>query len=552
MKRALSTILIFTIASVSFWTGLDKYDLPQVHALTPVSVESVGLVEGDLIGTAILNTQLNTLATAGHTAALVPLNAVTAQSTEGSFTISNVLNGIAVALARAIIQSLTRSIVMWINSGFQGSPAFVTDLNAYLTATVDHIAGNLIADIAGGDFICSPFKLQLASILRNQYFGGLFLNKCTLTGIIANVQNFAANPISFSQSGGWGGWLTLSSQPQNNIYGAYFAAGADLSLKLTNAAGQSIKLLDWGHGFLSWCGSGNTSNGNLTNLGDNKEFAQDQKLVGIRAAPLNNAQSCTNSDGTPGKIQTPGSVIENELEFQLGTGVRQLELTQSINEIVSALMQQLLVQALGATGLAGLSAPNYGGGTGSFLDQLGSQGTGTTTESEAAALSSAASADKQTYTIFENNWAVILTSAQGAQGSLTTLANQCSGEASQSNETLNTKVIPVIGDAQTGIGKAETTLGTLNSIIGGLNQLATGISGTSSTTLDTLAELADEYQSMKNAPTTPTAAEVGQASFDAVDTGSSTPASLFTEMSTIQRDAEGDLLQCNGGGKKGH
>ena len=51
-----------------------------------------------------------------------------------------VVDAIAWTVAKTAVQSLTQSIVNWINSGFEGSPAFVTDLENNLGNLSDAVA----------------------------------------------------------------------------------------------------------------------------------------------------------------------------------------------------------------------------------------------------------------------------------------------------------------------------------------------------------------------------------------------------------------------------
>ena len=80
------------------------------------------------------------------------------------------LDGIAWQIAKQMVSSMTKSLVNWINSGFQGSPAFITDLNGFLLDALDTAAGEFIKSLGGiGEFICSPFKLDVQAALSINY-----------------------------------------------------------------------------------------------------------------------------------------------------------------------------------------------------------------------------------------------------------------------------------------------------------------------------------------------------------------------------------------------
>jgi len=241
-----------------------------------------------------------------------------------------VLDGIAYALAKKAISMMTADLVRWINSGFQGSPAFITDLGGFLTGVADQVAGKFLTD-AGLGFVCSPFRLDVKAALNVQYQQTRNSPpQCTLSSAVGNIENFVRG--SFAE-GGWGGWFSMTAIPQNNPFGAIVLAQYKLNASIQNAQGQELKLLDFGNGFLSW-----------------------KKCTGEGTA-----KKCT--------IQTPGNVISEALNSKLQLGDQALINADEINEVISALLGQLMNQAVTTVdGLAGLSQNDASGS--SYLDQL--------------------------------------------------------------------------------------------------------------------------------------------------------------------------------------
>lgn len=228
-------------------------------------------------------------------------NSITAANTTSLTQKELVSDGVFYMAARLVIQNITDSIVRWINSGFKGSPAFITNPDEFFTDVADQVAGNYIAGTEL-DFLCSPFQLEIRAALNFNYSSKHKI-VCRLTDAIKNVQDFAKFTSGDFSQGGWDGWFSMTQNPGNNPYGAYTAAQGELSLRITTAQGRELSVAGWGNGFLSW----KDDNGN---------------------------------------IQTPGSVINNQLEQVLGSGVRQLELADEFNEIVGALMGQFVQQVL--------------------------------------------------------------------------------------------------------------------------------------------------------------------------------------------------------------
>ena len=253
------------------------------------------------------------------------------------------LDGIAFGIAKTLLKGVTNSLLNWINSGFQGSPAFVTDLDGFLLDVADQAAGEFIYGTELG-VLCSPFALDIRLALDIEYQQSQFYEPvCTISGIVDNIENFSAGTFS---AGGWPGWFELTQNPNNNPTGAYLAASAELSARLINAEGRSLEILSANDFFLNIevCDEVHSSTGKKT--------------------------ECQTS--------TPGHVISTQLNEALGLGQDALIEADEINEIIGALFAQLAQQAItGTYGLLGLGASQYtdydypgGDGSTGYLDAL--------------------------------------------------------------------------------------------------------------------------------------------------------------------------------------
>ena len=138
------------------------------------------------------------------------------------------LQAIAEDIATQIIQNLTEATVNWINNGFNGSPAYVSDIGDFLANTADQTVGQELFNDPALNFLCAPFQLQVKLALGLSYSQPFYKQiNCTLTGAIGNVTNFINND-GFTSSGGWSNWLQISTQPQNNPTGAFLIAKANI------------------------------------------------------------------------------------------------------------------------------------------------------------------------------------------------------------------------------------------------------------------------------------------------------------------------------------
>lgn len=276
-------------------------------------------------------------------------NTITAGAAGTLLTKELALDGIAFGLAKMIVKSMTQSIVSWINSGFQGSPAFISDLKSFLVDRADEIAGDFIYNNPDLNFLCSPFQLDVKTALavnyQDQTHGGSGSSaQCTLSEVSDNIEGFLSGNFA---DGGWPAMFELTQNPQNTPTGAYLAAEAELNARIADDQGRTVKELDWGKGFLSFkvCDGGASGSGNPN-------------------------QKCD--------ITTPGKVIADQLNKSLGAGQDALIEADEINEIIGALFAQLAQQALtGLNGLLGLggsqqySSGGYGAnGNQSFLDAM--------------------------------------------------------------------------------------------------------------------------------------------------------------------------------------
>ncbi len=269
---------------------------------------------------------------------------------------------VAHILAMKLIAMVSRATVEWINTGFNGSPAYVADVGKFLTGPGgigDQVVGEIFATNSNLSFLCDPFKIQVKLALQLSYGYGLQGIGCTLTQISRNV-NAAANTATviidlngrsvvidkdgringrtvsnFTRGGGWHAWLKNTLQPQNSPVGAYLIAKADMDAKIATA--QETKKIDLlnGQGALSYkvCVDNYTfANGDTQK---SREYIADSR---DRPAPPKNVVSVGLPDCA---TRTPGSIITAKLQQKATTQERQAELatlSDGLDQIFGALI----------------------------------------------------------------------------------------------------------------------------------------------------------------------------------------------------------------------
>lgn len=428
-------------------------------------------------------------------------NIISATNAASMYTLEYVLDTLAWQAANLAIESMTKSLVNWINSGFQGSPAFVTDLNNNLRGVGDAVANQFFNELAMayGDIQLSPFQDKVLDAVRLGYYlhtspeSFYTRNPYTLNQVSPDARAFLQG--DFSQ-GGWNAWFATVMNPQNNPYGAQMLAEEALSNVVGNATGNRVQELSWNRGFLSW-------RGECAQMSENADVIE-----------LSGADPCISYE-----IETPGSVIMEQLNTQLGAGVNRLVSADEFNEIIGALLNQLVLKVVGGGGsdggLRGVSRPSTGGG-GSFVNQPtgpGSSGTGSNPTTVIGATFAATLTNQRNHLIaYQANW-------QRLQDAANSAAQRCPMSSNPNavaiREQANQELVQV--------ANILATLATLEQRIAA----ATAAGGNQSIPI---LEISEEYNALILSPEFPTGEDLAFAATNAQDSGDEDPASLYTQL----------------------
>ena len=295
-------------------------------------------------------------------------NAVTSITSFSGFMKEYALDTVAWTVVNMVIERVAASTVNWINSGFKGSPAYVTDPEAYFKDLGDKVAGDFIYRDPRLNTLCGPISAKVKIALTSNYINERQW-QCTLTDVKGNFEDFMGD---FSR-GGWDNFFEVTQKQQNNPIGAYMQAQEVLSLQLNSKAETSKMSLGWGTGFLS-----KKTCAEYSDTVAGEHITGERQLIGIDAEgneiygnPIDQVLPDVPPKCLKEKIVTPGSVIEDQLNSVLGSGSRKLEVADEFNEIVSALLNQLVGRVVGGigSGLRGSSEPSSTGGK-TFTESL--------------------------------------------------------------------------------------------------------------------------------------------------------------------------------------
>jgi hypothetical protein len=387
--------------------------------ITAIALIALGLVAGLFAEPRTVDAQFSCLSSsfsassAVDSATKVPVTESTIAANTG-FTKQKgcLLDSLAQAAAKVVLQEMTADIVNWINSGFQGNPAFLTNPEAFFLDTADQVTGAFIANSGALSALCSPFNLDIRLNLAMMASKPRIRYTCTLNTVIQNVRRGPRISVGVGQSangttigdiangnilrdsnqlsvngrsissigggvkaatvegftngdfsqGGWAAWMAMTGQSENNVIGAYLQSRSDLQSQIAQKEASIQRDLDRSQGFLSW-----------QKCQDTKTYEAGSGEANGEVSPPPGSKVKQNSDGSVTfqscRTETPGSFISSSLFKQTGSSVDQIVNIHDINDSINQIAQALLFTTL-KTGLAALSDADYNSGGISAVDKM--------------------------------------------------------------------------------------------------------------------------------------------------------------------------------------
>lgn len=239
------------------------------------------------------------------------------------------LDCLAWTAAKYLICEIGAQVIDWVESGFEGNPAFIDDPGGFFLDIADQAAASFLFDPEQLAFLCSPIKgldFQIRIGLFYKYFGSTNRNRsCSLTDIInnlSNTDNFLSGGFDVDVNGtrrapaNWDTWLTITQVPENNMYGAAVRAEQNLADQVSGQTEFNKMIAGWNDGF----------------------------------------KSVTDSLG---KAIFPGDFIKSEFKDMFGSDRRALEAADELSEVLSKLAGALFNQAF-SSGMASLGKGTNG------------------------------------------------------------------------------------------------------------------------------------------------------------------------------------------------
>lgn len=295
-----------------------------------------------------------------------------------------ILKQVLMAVARKVLQEITKSTVTWINNGFHGSPLFLENSSSFFEDIVKSEVKAAV-DMYGYDSVRFPYGKDFAINTINAYRSKLEDNAAySLSKVMTDPVQLYNYQNNFNV-GGWNAFLVNTQYPQNNYLGFQMMANEQLAGKVTSAptANNAItkvkETLQQGMGFLSpqTCPS-NPNYNNGTNEFQRPSFnmAEQQKWYNEQRKIIENADGMTEQEKQeqialldkdfkekvetdkanwteentcPGGLvaTTPGSVVSSQITNALGSNFRQSELGAAMGNSLSTIFDALLNKFIG-------------------------------------------------------------------------------------------------------------------------------------------------------------------------------------------------------------
>jgi hypothetical protein len=248
-----------------------------------------------------------------------------------------VLDPLVNNIKEMLIDSITADLVSWIEGGFEGEPAFLTDPGAYFKDIGKAAVSAYLYDSGMDEFICEPFRVDVVLQFLWDYetppqsqFGSLScdLEDVFSEGIVLTVSegNDPNTQITrdtrsteeryramveggdFDAGGGLLG-MSKSLEPGNNRHDQTIRTQAIAKAKLDQIEATEKETVAQGNGWLS--------------------------------------QRCdTDGDGTKDEVCTPGHYVAGQVDQWMGNSLSQLELADEFGEILDALLKYVVTEIL--------------------------------------------------------------------------------------------------------------------------------------------------------------------------------------------------------------
>lgn len=256
----------------------------------------------------------------------------------------NLLDGLAWSLAKMAVQQISDQTITWINNGFRNpdgskGPLYITDLSFYTGFVCNQTLLTFVKQMQASELDPQIRRVTAGTLLKTNPCGLQVGDRPSVGDAI-----FSSIVDDLDKQVGWRTWRQAMMNPLATPYGQYLTSTAELNRLLHQELNHELEQIAWGSGFfpVQQC---RTETVETTGV-----LAPAPTGPGAGTVLRPQAQATQEICETV----TPGVAIENRLADVFGSDIRQLELADEINEIITALMRQLMAQVFSSDSSGGL------------------------------------------------------------------------------------------------------------------------------------------------------------------------------------------------------
>lgn len=231
----------------------------------------------------------------------VPVKDTTQRSKETGTTIFGIpilpsWDAVAYCLGNLIVAYIAQTAVEWINSGFGGNPAFVTDPSQFFQALADIETENFLYELSGSS-VCSPYTQGIQQRIATNAMSG-FNDRAACTFQDGELESFFSGENTSLST------LARFGNPVNHYWGAQREAEIELQNRIAVQQDEQRFLLDIGRGFFS-------------------------------------------QRGEDGLINVIGSLIADQASHRLNIPLDRAATAQGINQVITTLLNAVFKASIG-------------------------------------------------------------------------------------------------------------------------------------------------------------------------------------------------------------
>lgn len=335
----------------------------------------------------------------------------------------------AIIAANVAIQSMTRSIVTWINSGFEGSPAWETNLGVHLRQIGDAVAYDVLNQVVAHTELSGNTDRIVGTIWAGYL---LYTSRDSLAYRIRySLERFTYNATGFYAggfgNGGFNAWMATTWQCGNDPYCTEFAIQDDLFRRQEEAQGRILNELGWGRGFLSVKKCTNEETGSTT----------------VKLSDADTNQDC--------EATTLGTLAADSMGFVATQPLLRATVADSLDQVLAALAGQLIGQIFSPDGL-------LGAGNGSRRSNIRSLNPGSVNPSIASSIEQSILNDRSQIDDYRSAWITVRDAASSAVNACVIRGVNFGGNSPdrQFAQEVLTQANAAIDRATTGMQRLET------------------------------------------------------------------------------------------------